>query len=132
MEVREIELPLTGFGVPRSSAQVEIQELSYNERIKRSAVAFGVAAAIALVAIPIPLVHLVLVPGALLGGIVMALLRLRQDRVFRGAQGRCPFCGKEQSFLLMGRVRLPKQLSCGFCHQPLSLEPTSEPPRSPT
>ena len=72
-------------------------------------------------------------PGALLVGSVLALRRLGQGEVFRGAQGKCPFCGVQQSFTVLGRYRLPKQLYCSSCHRQLVLQnPTTELLRSPT
>ena len=132
MEVRFLELPLTGFGVPSTSARIELLELSRADRLKRAAITFGLGVALALIAIPIPLVHFVLVPAALLLGGILALVRIRQQQIFRAAQGVCPFCGTQQSFSVMGKFKLPKRLDCGTCQRQLMLEPTSEPPRSPT
>jgi hypothetical protein len=132
MEVRSLELPLTGFGVPTTSAEVEFLDLSLADRLKRAGVTFGLGVALALIAVPIPLVHFVLVPAALLLGAALALVRLRQSQIFRWAHARCPFCGTEQNFSVMGKFKLPKTLSCGSCQRQLILEPTSEPPRSPT
>ena len=132
MEVRFLELPLTGFGVPSTSARIELLELSRTDRLKRAAMTFGLGVALALIAVPIPLVHFVLVPAALLLGAVLALVRLRQQQIFRGAQGVCPFCGTRQSFTVMGKFKLPKKIDCGTCQRELMLEPTSEPPHSPT
>jgi hypothetical protein len=133
MEVRAVELPLTGFGAGRTSARVEIVALSPLDRLKRAAIIFGAALVGAAIALPIPLVHFVLVPAALILGTVFALVRLGQHEVFRSAAGRCPFCGTEQSFTVMGRFRLPKKLHCASCQHQLVLEgPTSALPHSPT
>ena len=132
MEVRSLELPLTGFGVPSTSAHVEFLDLNTLDRLKRGAVAFGLGLAVAVVALPIPLVHLILVPAALILGVVFGMVRAQQQQVFRTVQARCPFCGNQQSFSVMGRFRLPKQLSCAACHRQLLLQPTSEQPHSPT
>ena len=133
MEIRSLELPLNAFGVEPSHAQVELGALSPADRLKRAAVILGISLAVAIIAIPIPLVHLVLVPGALVIGIAFALVRLSQREVFRQVQGRCPFCHTDQSFTVMGRFRLPKKLFCASCRQELMLEgPTSALPHSPT
>ncbi len=132
MEVRRVELPLTGFGVSPTTAIVELQQLSKGERVKRAGVSFGLGLLLALIALPIPLVHFVLVPASLLAGTVLGLVRARQDQIIRTAQGSCPFCGAEQRFTTSARFKLPKKLNCDVCHRQLLLEPTSEPPRSPT
>jgi hypothetical protein len=122
MERRERCVGLKGFGVPPGEARVEIAELTRAERVKRAAATFGVFCVVAAIAIPIPLVHLVLVPGALLLGAGLGAQRLTQSAVFHRVEGGCPFCGTEQTFSVMGRFRLPKTLSCVHCHRELSLE----------
>jgi len=72
MELKAMELPLTGFGAAATPARVEILTLSPVDRIKRAALIFGAALLGAAIAIPIPLVHFVLVPAALILGAAFA------------------------------------------------------------
>jgi hypothetical protein len=133
MEVRSLQGSLRGFGVKPTVAYLELNTLTPADRIKRAVTIFGLAMVLAVIAIPIPIVHFILVPGALLLGAVLALVRLGQAEVFRTATGRCPFCGKAQSFTVMGKFRLPKKLYCSACQRQLLLEEaTIAPPRSPT
>jgi hypothetical protein len=133
MEVRSLRLPLKAFGVKPSFARVELGALSPADRLKRAAMIFGISLVVAILAIPIPIVHLVLVPAAVVFGIALALVKLKQREVFRQVQGRCPHCNADQSFTVMGRFRLPKKLHCASCHQELVLEsPTTALPHSPT
>ena len=133
MEVRSRNFPLRGFGAQPTPAHVELATLTMRERLTRAAGIFGLSLVLALIAVPIPVVHFVLVPGALFLGMVFALVRLRQREIFRAAHGRCPFCGTEQNFTVMGRFSLPKTLHCVSCQRELVLEkPTSAPPHSPT
>jgi hypothetical protein len=122
MHLRTIELPLKGFGAGPTPATIETAVLSPAERFKRSGAALLAGIAVALIAIPIPIVHFVLVPGGLTLGLIFALVRLRQAEVFRSVRGRCPFCGAEQSFTVMGRFQLPKTVFCANCHRKLELE----------
>jgi hypothetical protein len=122
MTTRTIELRLKGFGTPPGEARAEVAELTSSDRLKRAAVVFGAFVAVAVIAIPIPIVHFVLVPGGLLLAVTLGAVRLGQGRIFRGAQGRCPFCGTEQQFPLFGRFRLPRQVHCISCHRRLILE----------
>src|SRR4051794_35274964 len=112
MDTRSIELPLTALGDPPSTAQVRVVALSPAERMRRAATALGVGIAAALIAVPIPLAHFMLVPGALLVGTWLAARRVREREIFEGAHGRCPHCGAEQRFKLFGGFRLPKRLDC--------------------
>jgi hypothetical protein len=113
---------LHGFGAPPASARAEIAELSPADRLKRAGVAFGAFVAVAVVALPIPIVHFVVVPGGLLLAVVLGALRLRESEIFRGVEGRCPFCGTEQQFSIFGRYRLPRAVDCVNCHRKLVLE----------
>jgi hypothetical protein len=133
MEVHSLPGSLRGFGAKPTVAHIELNTLTLTDRVKRAGTIFGVGIVLALVAIPIPLVHFIMVPGALVGGATLAIVRLGQAEVFRNATGRCPFCGKEQQFSVMGRFRLPKKLHCSSCQRQLLLEdPTTVPPHSPT
>ena len=125
MEVREVPVQLKGFGAPPTTAVVNVAVLSGADRLKRAGVILGAAFGVALVALPIPIVHFILVPGSLLGGLVLAGNRLTVSEIFRHAAGPCPFCGTEQTFPLMGRFRLPKNAHCVNCGRNLSLEDRS-------
>ena len=122
MKVQTLNLQLHGFGAPPSQAKAEVAELEGRERVKRAAVVFGAFIAVAIVALPIPIVHFVLVPGGLLLAVVMGAFRLREGSIFQGVEGRCPFCGTEQRFPLAGRFSLPKDLHCINCKRKLVLE----------
>jgi hypothetical protein len=123
---RTLELRLHGFGAPTVPAQAEIAELAPADRLKRAAVVFGAFVAVAIVALPIPIVHFMLVPGGLLLAFLLGGLRLREDAIFRDVSGGCPFCGTEQHFPLFGRFRLPKDVHCANCGRKLTLEPERE------
>ena len=126
MQLRSLEVPLSGVGAAAQIAQVDVGVLSPRDRLKRAGVAFAAGLGGAVVALPIPIVHLMLVPGSLLAGIAFAVRRLGQAETFRGARGCCPFCGVEQQFTLVGRFRLPKRVYCSSCHRELYLEEGNE------
>ena len=113
---------LHGFGAPPAPARAEIAELSQAERLKRAAVVFGAFVAVAMSPCPIPIVHFVLVPGGLLLAVTLGCVRLREGEIFRAVEGRCPFCGTEQQFPVLGRFRLPREVHCASCHRRLTLD----------
>jgi hypothetical protein len=122
MATRSLTVPLGGFGTPSTEAHVEVQALSFKARIVRAATVMGAGLAVALVALPIPLVHLVLVPAGLLLGITLGTLRLRHKEIFAVAEGACPFCGSQQRLGLRGKVfRLPRRVFCNSCRRELDL-----------
>ena len=122
MTTRTLDLRLHGFGAPAAPVRAEIAELAPAERVKRAAVVFGTFVAVAIVALPIPIVHFMLVPGGLLLAVVLGGLRLREHAIFRDVSGGCPFCGTQQHFPLYGRFRLPKDVHCANCRRKLTLE----------
>ena len=122
METRSLELPLRGSGAESRTARVEIGILDPADRLKRAGLAFGAGLAVAVIAVPIPIVHLILVPGALLLGIVLGARRLGQGRTFRSGAGACPYCGTQQQFTLLGRFHLPKTVYCSACQRELYLD----------
>ena len=130
MQTRCLEVPLSGPGANPRTATIEIDVLAPAERVKRAALAFGTGVVAAAFAVLIPIVHFVLVPSALVLGIVFGVRRLGQSETFRGGTGVCPYCGTRQQLTLFGGFHLPKALYCSACQRELYL--TTAPPHSPT
>ena len=89
---------LTVFGAPPSPVAVRVRALGPGRRAAR---ALGVLAAtwgLAALSVLIPVAHLILVPGLLLAGPLLAYLRFRASRVVTAVHGACPRCGVEQDF----------------------------------
>ena len=122
MITRSLEVPLKGFGASPTHAALVVESLTPVERLKRAGIALVGGGVLALIALPIPLVHFVLVPGALVIGMVVAAIRLGQREIIRSAEGSCPYCGTPQRLGLAGRVfRLPREVFCDHCRRPLDL-----------
>jgi hypothetical protein len=133
MDTRSLEVPLRGVGAEPRTARIEIGLLTPADRFRRAVAAFGSGLAAAVLAVFIPIVHFVLVPTALLLGVVFGVRRLAQVETFRGGSGACPYCGTQQQLTLLGRFRLPKTVYCSSCQRELYLDNvTISPPRSPT
>ena len=122
MGTRTLTVPLKGFGRPPTDAEVVVQTLTLKARLTRSATVLAAGLVVAAIALPIPLVHFVLVPGAILLGIAFGAIRLRHREIFSSAEGACPFCGTRQRLGLTGRVfRLPREVFCRNCQRALDL-----------
>jgi hypothetical protein len=123
METRSLNAALKGFGAPPSSALVVVERLTGSQRVRRAAGVAGLGLVAALIALPIPVVHFVLVPGSLLLGLVLGAMRLTQREIFRSAEGPCPFCGTRQRLGLAGKsFRLPRRVHCSACGRELDLD----------
>jgi hypothetical protein len=123
VNLRTETLPLEGFGVKPTKAQVEIQVLTSRERLKRGAMGPALGFGMALVTLPIPLVHLFFPAAALIAGVVFGVRRGLTRELFHRATGPCPFCGAEQRLGLTGSsYRVPHAVKCSECLQPLTLQ----------
>jgi hypothetical protein len=123
VNLRSLTLPLEGFGVAPTRAQVEIQILTTGERLRRGALGPAVGLGMALVTLPIPLVHLFFPPAALVAGVVLGVRRGLTRELFHRASGPCPFCAVDQRLGLTGSsYRVPRSVKCSHCLQPLTLQ----------
>ena len=89
------------------------------ERMRRAAIAWGVAWGLALLSVPIPIAHFVLVPGFLIAGPVVGFLRYRRERSTEKLTGACPACGKDFEIVLQGSEEPPLRTYCPHCQAPL-------------
>ncbi len=122
MMLRQVRLPLTGFGANPSEAAIEIRTLSGKERFRRAAMAPLIGLGIAVLVLPIPIVHFAVPPVALIGGVVLAVRRASQGELISTAHGACPFCGTDQTLGLNGTAyRLPRNLKCRSCLKLMTL-----------
>jgi hypothetical protein len=122
MNTRSLTVPLTGFGCAPTEATLVVALLTLRERVARSARVVGAGLVAALIALPIPLVHFVFVPGAVITGLTLGILRVRQREIFESAEAACPYCGTAQRLGLAGRAfRLPRVVHCHNCGRRLDL-----------
>lgn len=125
MPLTHPSLGITGIGTPTLPATTEVRTLSAPERLRRAALAPALGVGVALIVLPIPIVHLFVPPLALIGGVAVGVRRLGQRELFVSVRGTCPCCGTEQSFGLSGaRYRVPQELKCRSCLQLLQLDET--------
>src|SRR5216683_2576189 len=99
----EIEVRLTAFGYEPSPATAVVVEQPPGTRFGRVLGGLGMFWGLALASVFIPVAHFVLVPTFVVGGIVMALKRAREDRRLILLRGACPRCGAAQDFRPGGR-----------------------------
>lgn len=119
----EVVHQLTGFGATPSTAQVTIATLTAGERLKRAAMGPVIGVVVTLIVLPIPIVHLIVPPLALIGGLVYGGLRTTQHEIITAAHGTCPFCGTDQTFGLTGApYRMPRNLTCHSCRKPFTID----------
>ena len=119
--VHELPATIAVFGSAPVPATARVLQQNPSERMTRVMSALGVCWGLAIVAVFMPVAHFILVPTFLLLGIVLAVLRSREDVRLLGAHGRCPRCGVEQDFPGGGRFQGEQALDCPRCHNRLTL-----------
>ncbi len=125
--VVDVPASLTAFGASPTRARATIVVQGAGRRVARALAGLGACWGLALASVFIPVAHFVLVPTFAVAGVVVAALRLREDRRLVRVSGTCPRCGTEQEFGAGGRFRNDRALDCPRCHQILRLiaEPAS-------
>lgn len=123
MPTREAHLPMTGWGSPTTEATLTIATLTARDRLKRGIMAPLIGLGIAIMVVPIPVVHFMVPPLALIGGIVLGFRRAGTREVILSAHGPCPFCGTNQTLGLNGSAyHMPRNLSCRSCRKTFSID----------
>ena len=120
-DAAEVPVRLEIFGAPATEGVATVLNRSLASRARRAALALGATWLLAFPAIFLPVLHFVLVPGLIIGGIVLGALRLREDRTLARLRGTCPRCGTTLDLAPGGRFRLPRSAQCVHCKNQLTL-----------
>jgi len=106
---------------------IDVRMIGPGRRLMLGLRALAICWMFAALAIMVPLLHWVLVPGIALLGPVFAMRALSRDRQVCGGGGPCPVCGSALAF--SGSTR-PEDFShgCRFCRASLQVVPESAPP----
>ena len=97
-------------------------------RAIRAVKTLGACWGLALVAVFLPLLHWVLVPGLLVLGPALAYARLHEADTLTRAEGHCPACAATQVFTLGQRWRERTVLRCEACGRRIELALPAKPP----
>ena len=119
-DAEEIVGTLGVFGAPPVAATARVMRQRPQRRMRRALAALGICWGGAIPCLFIPLAHFFLVPTLVTTGIVLAVLRSREDVRLLGVHGRCPRCGVEQEFPAGGRLQGQRALDCPHCHNHLT------------
>jgi hypothetical protein len=116
-----VPVRLTAFGAAPASAAATVLHQGAGQRTKRALTGLGMFWGPATLAVFIPVGHFILVPTLLVGGIVFAAVRLRENDRLVAVRGSCPRCHAEQDFPAGGRFRSGCTIDCPRCHTRLTL-----------
>lgn len=100
---------------------VERRDYSVSERLNRTLKISGLLFLAAIVAVFVPILHFVLVPGLLLAAVVMGVMTwLDRAEVLRG-EFPCPQCQKTNTISRQSES-FPAQIRCSHCFFTLKLD----------
>jgi hypothetical protein len=117
----DVPVTLAAFGAAATDGVATVQERSLGARAGRAALALGAAWILAVPAVFLPVAHFALVPGLLVGGVVLAAMRLAETRTLARVRGVCPRCHAQLDVSPGGRFRLPRAVQCVHCRNELTM-----------
>jgi hypothetical protein len=120
-DARVVPAHLTAFGAPPTPALITVVDLPGAARLRRAAAGLAACWGAAAVAVFLPILHFVLVPGLTVGGIVAAIVLGRQAQRVTEVRGRCPRCSSEERFEAGGRMQPTRRVDCPRCHTNVTL-----------
>jgi hypothetical protein len=131
-DVVQVPVVLTAFGALPTPAQATVVVQGPSRRATRALTGLGACWGLALVSVFIPVAHFVLVPTFIVAGVVVAVLRAREERRLMSVSGACPRCGAGLALTPGRRFQADCALDCPHCHQVLRLSTApGRDPRSP-
>jgi len=109
-----------------STAEMHVIIFSQQEQKIRALKSMMIFWAIAALCILIPIAHFILVPGFLIGGIIVASRRWKVKEEGIEATGSCPACHNNICIKLDKSAELPQWKDCPECTDPLELQAVPE------
>lgn len=113
---------------PSSSVDVQVRHRDARQRTTRALATLAACWGLAIVAVFLPLLHFILVPGLLVLGPVLAWSRWHEGNTLLSATGPCPGCEVAQRFSLGQPWRERTMLRCESCGRRLELRLPAVPP----
>ena len=120
-DLTEVPVTLSVFGASPAPAVAVVRHRNLASRLGRATLGLVIAWLLAFPAVFLPVLHFVLVPGFVIGGVVLAAQRLREDRTLARVEGTCPRCGVALDATPGGRFRLPRAVQCVHCKNTLTV-----------
>ncbi len=119
-KIRRQRFVLMGYSDQATAGVVDVRSFDRAERLVRASKGLALAWVGAFVGFFIPVAHFLLVPGFVIGGMVLFRSRLGSREIADSMTGSCPDCGLEQDFGSAGRWEPPHAVTCHGCHRSLT------------
>ena len=119
---RSLELRAEVFGQEPAVASARVIDLDRKRRVGRALRIALLMLMGALVSLPIPVWHLIGVPGFLIAAVILGARRLRQDRFVESVSGPCPACHESVDYPVPDGARFPDTFPCPRCSEFVRLQ----------
>lgn len=90
--------------------------LAPSEQKKRALKFSGLSLVLSFVSVFIPIAHFVLVPGFLIGSVVLYFMVSRTKTLVQKSEVHCPHC-QQVGENLIDQIDFPKQITCDSCRK---------------
>ncbi len=104
-----------------SEGILHLETYDKQDRIKRAAIAWAGFWLLAVLFIPVLIVHFVAIPLFLILGPVFAYKRYNTESIPKEITGNCPTCGEDVQIKLEASDRLPMWSYCSAHNDPIQL-----------
>jgi hypothetical protein len=119
----DVSVRIVGSNGAESRGTVSIEEFDEKTKIMRGLKTFAVFFGCALVAVFIPGLHFVLVPGLLIAGFGFGYSAFQKPSMVCGGKGVCPKCGAEFQ-IVRNPPNWPLKDVCAKCFENVKISPT--------
>ena len=106
---------------PVREGALSFTQFSSGDRMGKALTVLGMCWGAAGITLFIPIAHFVLVPGFLIAGPVLAMMKYKVDRANDSVDVQCPHCDKTVSIKLDPADKLPLYSYCPDCNTSLHL-----------
>lgn len=106
---------------PVAEGILNFKQFSSGDRTGKALTVLGLCWLAAGITLFIPIAHFVLVPGFLIAGPVLAMMKYKIDRANEDVQVQCPNCEKSVTIKLDPADTLPIYTYCSDCNESLQL-----------
>lgn len=93
----------------------EFVSFDHRDRLRRAIGGWAGCWLVGAIAIPIPIVHFIMVPAMAILGPILGFIRYRADRASRSVNVKCPICNQDVVKRLDASDRIPLYTYCPQC-----------------